>query len=146
MKLAHLFIFICIANVVISQTNPSKNESRKDPLAIEDVADTDPLYIGGFDSLSKYLNDSLRWDEVEKWLRVKKKLKTNKVIVRFVVEKNGTISHVAVESASIKCPPCNKEAIRVIQAMPAWTPGYKNDRPVRTWVRIPIIFDMETEN
>jgi protein TonB len=67
----------------------------------------------------------------------------NKVLVRFIVEKNGTISHVAVESATMKCPPCNKEAIRVIQAMPTWIPGYKYDRPVRVWVRIPIIFSMD---
>ena len=84
-------------------------------------------------------------EEVEKWTAKKKLPEKNRIVVRFVVEKDGSLSHVHVESASAYCPPCNKEAIRVIQAMPAWTPGYKYDRPVRTWVRIPIIFDMRSE-
>lgn len=143
MKYFLLTLLISCSSSFIAQTLPSKDKDLKDSLTVEDAADTDPQYIGGFESLSKYLNDSLRWDEVVKWQARKKKPLANKVLVRFVVEKNGTISHVEVETSTIKCPPCNKEAIRVIQAMPAWTPGYKYDRPVRVWVRIPITFSME---
>jgi hypothetical protein len=51
--------------VAYSQTPPSTDNSQKDSLTIEDAADTEPEFIGGFDGLIKYLNDSLRWDEVE---------------------------------------------------------------------------------
>ena len=143
MKYLLLTLLISWSSGFIAQTPSSKDKPRKDSLTIEDAADTDPQYIGGLEGLSKYLNDSIRWDEVVQWQARKKKPMANKVLVRFIVEKNGTISHVAVESATMKCPPCNKEAIRVIQAMPTWIPGYKYDRPVRVWVRIPIIFSME---
>lgn len=143
MKFIFLLALLSWSSSLLAQTPTSKDKPRKDSLTVEDAADTDPQYIGGLEGLSKYLNDSIRWDEIEHWQARKKKPMANKVLVRFVVEKNGTISHVDVESATIKCPPCNKEAIRVIQAMPAWIPGYKYDRPVRVWVRIPITFSME---
>jgi protein TonB len=143
MKYLLLTLLISWSSSFLAQTPTSKDKTRKDSLTVEDAADTDPQYIGGFENLSKYLNDSLRWDEVANWQARKKKPMANKVLVRFVVEKDGTITHVDVESATIKCPPCKTEAIRVIQAMPAWIPGYKHDRPVRVWIRIPIIFSME---
>ena len=143
MKFILLFVLVYWSSGLLSQTPPSANNPQKDSLTIEDAADTDPEFIGGFDGLIKYLNDSLRWDEVEQWVADQKAPISNKVIVKFVVEKNGSITHVDVESATIKCPPCNKEAVRVIQAMPAWIPGYKYDRPVRVWIRIPIIFEVE---
>jgi protein TonB len=143
MKYLLLALLVSCSSGFLAQSNRSKDNPRKDSLNIEDAADTDPEFIGGFEGLSKYLNDSLRWDEVTQWQARKKKPMANKVLVRFVVEKDGTITHVDVESATIKCPPCKTEAIRVIQAMPAWIPGYKHDRPVRVWIRIPIIFSME---
>jgi len=146
MKHLLLFLLFILSNVAYSQTPPSANNPQKDSLTIEDAADTDPEFIGGFDGLVKYLNDSLRWGEVEQWVSDQKAPISNKVIVKFVVEKNGSITHVDVESATIKCPRCNKEALRVIQAMPAWIPGYKYDRAVRVWIRIPIIFEVDPKS
>lgn len=147
MKLAHLLILICFANAAFSQvpTTLAKDSLTNDTTDIADAPDIDPEFTGGYEKLSTYIGKELKWDEVEKWTAKKKLPEKNRVVVRFVVEKDGSLSHVHVESASAYCPPCNKEAIRVIQAMPAWTPGYKYDRPVRTWVRIPIIFDMRSE-
>jgi TonB family protein len=146
MKYLLFTLLISWSSGLLSQTPPSTDNPQNDTLIIEDAADTDPEFIGGFDGLVKYLNDSLRWGEVEQWVSDQKAPISNKVIVKFVVEKNGTITHVDVESATIKCPPCNKEAVRVIQAMPAWIPGYKYDRPVRVWIRIPIIFEVEPKS
>ena len=146
MKFILLFVLVYWSSGLLSQTPPSTDNSQTDTLTIEDAADTDPEFIGGFDGLIKYLNDSLKWDEVEQWVSDQKAPISNKVTVKFVVEKNGSITHVDVESATIKCPPCNKEALRVIQAMPAWIPGYKDDRPVRVWIRIPIIFEVDPKS
>jgi TonB family protein len=146
MKFILLFVLVYWSSGLRSQTPPSTDNSQTDTLTIEDAADTDPEFIGGFDGLIKYLNDSLKWDEVEQWVSDQKAPISNKVIVKFVVEKNGSITHVDVESATIKCPPCNKEALRVIQAMPAWIPGYKYDRAVRVWIRIPIIFEVDPKS
>lgn len=147
MKLAHLFILICFANASFSQvpTTLAKDSLTNDTTDIADAPDIDPEFRGGYDKLSKYIVKELKWDEVDKWTAAKKVPEKNRIVVRFVVEKDGSLSHVHVESASAYCPPCSKEAIRVVKQMPKWKPGQKNGRPVRTWVRIPIIFDMKSE-
>lgn len=65
MKLLLSFLLFALSNVAYSQTPPSTDNPQNDTLTIEDAADTDPEFIGGFDGLVKYLNDSLRWDEVD---------------------------------------------------------------------------------
>ncbi|MEN9420604.1 MAG: hypothetical protein RLZZ107_74 [Bacteroidota bacterium] len=65
MKLLLSFLLFALSNVAYSQTHPTTDNPQNDTLIIEDAADTDPEFIGGFDGLIKYLNDGLRWDEVE---------------------------------------------------------------------------------
>jgi len=65
MKYLLFTLLISWSSGLLSQTPPSKDNSQKDSLTIEDAADTEPEFIGGFDGLIKYLNDSLRWGEVE---------------------------------------------------------------------------------
>ena len=145
MRFIYLLSLLFFTNFFYAQTLATNDTLANDTTDIADAPDIDPEFTGGYEKLSTYIGKELKWDEVEKWTAKKKLPEKNRVVVRFVVEKDGSLSHVHVESASAYCPPCNKEAIRVIQAMPAWTPGYKYDRPVRTWVRIPIIFDMRSE-
>ena len=73
MRYIFLFVLISWSSGFLAQSLPSKDKHRKDSLNIEDAADTDPEFIGGFEGLSKYLNDSLRWDEVTQWQARKKK-------------------------------------------------------------------------
>ncbi len=145
MKLISILILLLVASTAFGQVpqNIEKDSLVNDTTDIADAPDIDPEFRGGYDKLSKYIGKELKWDEVDKWTAKKKFSENNRIVVRFVVEKDGSLSHVHVESASAYCPPCNKEAIRVIQAMPKWKPGQKNGRPVRTWVRIPIIFNMK---
>ncbi|MEY4893998.1 MAG: hypothetical protein RL751_808 [Bacteroidota bacterium] len=145
MRFIYLLSLLFFTNFLYAQTLTANDTLANDTTDIADAPDIDPEFTGGYEKLSTYIGKELKWDEVEKWTAKKKLPEKNRIVVRFVVEKDGSLSHVHVESASAYCPPCNKEAIRVIQAMPAWTPGYKYDRPVRTWVRIPIIFDMKSE-
>lgn len=70
----------------------------------------------------------------------------NKLIVKFIVEKDGTVSQVQIDQSSYPCPLCEKEAIRVIQQMPKWIPANNNGKLERCWVRVPIIFDLRSEN
>lgn len=145
MKLISILILLLVASTAFGQVpqNIEKDSLVNDTTDIADAPDIDPEFRGGYDKLSRYIGKELKWDEVDKWTAKKNFSENNRIVVRFVVEKDGSLSHVHVESASAYCPPCNKEAIRVIQAMPKWKPGQKNGRPVRTWVRIPIIFNMK---
>lgn len=63
------------------------------------------------------------------------------VIVRFVVDKDGSISNIRVEKKL--SPDCDKEAIRVVQSMPKWVPGRHKGVNVAVKYIISIDFGME---
>jgi TonB family protein len=61
-----------------------------------------------------------------------------KVVVKFVVEKNGEVGDVlVVHSVS---PLLDQEAVRVVQAMPAFRPGTQSGKPVRVMFHLPFNF------
>jgi protein TonB len=67
----------------------------------------------------------------------------NKVYVRFVVNKDGDVEQVAIDRSVTYCPPCNKEALRLVRSMPKWSPGFVNGQPVAMYFRLPIIFSIQ---
>lgn len=64
-----------------------------------------------------------------------------KVFVQFVVEKDGSITNAKI-LRSID-PLLDKEAIRVVQASPKWTPGMQGGKPVRVSYTFPITFTLQ---
>ncbi|MCL2726775.1 MAG: TonB family protein [Bacteroidales bacterium] len=61
-----------------------------------------------------------------------------RVLVRFVIEADGSITHVeVVESID---PLLDDEAIRVVSASPKWTPGRKKGKAVRAQCVVPVYF------
>ena len=61
-----------------------------------------------------------------------------KVIVSFIVNKNGSISDIKIIKSLD--PDCDSEVLRVMKKMPKWKPGTEKGRPVRSEYVIPIIF------
>jgi len=64
--------------------------------------------------------------------------KTGKVFVSFVIENDGTIHCVKVLRGISES--CNAEAIRIVKAMPNWTPGMQRNEPVESQYTLPIEF------
>lgn len=62
-----------------------------------------------------------------------------KVMVSFVIEKDGSISNIEILSHRLGWG-IEEEAMRVVQAMPRWSPGENNFRPVRVRMNLPIRF------
>ncbi len=63
------------------------------------------------------------------------------VKIRFVIEKNGSISNIEVLSSP--SPILSEEALRVIRESPAeWTPGKQRNTPVRLRFEIPVDFHL----
>ena len=81
-------------------------------------------FPGGLSKFTDYLIAETKYPEAE----LKKGLE-GKVIVSFIVEKDGTISEVEVKEGI--SPALDKEAIRVIRNSPNWIPGKENGIPVR---------------
>jgi protein TonB len=140
-SLCLLPLLLCLTSFAFSQTQ-TPTDTTTDTVAVALDFETDADFKGGYKKLSKYISKNLKWGAIYEWPAAQKLPFEDKVIVRFVVEKDGTLSHIHVESATKYCPPCNKEAMRLAQQMPKWKPATKNGEPVRIWVRVPINFQL----
>ena len=63
------------------------------------------------------------------------------VYVEFVVEKNGSITDAKVIRRI--GGGCDEEAIRVINKMPKWKPGYQFNKTVRVKYTLPVRFILQ---
>ncbi len=119
---------------------------NNNPSVIEGEADDDdeifvtaekmPSFPGGNYALHDYLESNLRYPHTAAEQQIE-----GRVYVRFVVEKDGSISDVKV--ARRANPTLEKEAIRVISSMPDWTPGVTNGHAVRVVYTVPISFKLQ---
>lgn len=61
-----------------------------------------------------------------------------RVSVQFVVDEEGRITQAKVIKGI--GGGCEEEALRVVNAMPKWSPGLQNGRPVKVYIVLPILF------
>ena len=64
-----------------------------------------------------------------------------RVVVSFIIEKDGSINDVKVEKHIEKV--FDKESVRLVKNMPKWNPGKKDGKPVRVRHSIPIMFRLK---
>ncbi len=64
-----------------------------------------------------------------------------KVIVKFVVGKDGSVSQAQVVRGVD--PSLDKEAIRAVNSMPKWNPGMNNGQPASVWFTLPVTFKLQ---
>ena len=110
-------------------------EDEVDEDVIQIAPEVEAEYPGGYAALMKFLAENIKYPQLAKEGNI-----TGKVYVTFVVEKDGSIGHVKV--AREIGGGCGAEAVRVIKAMPKWTPGRQNGRPVRTSYTVPVSFEL----
>lgn len=115
---------------------PALTQTVPDP--IETWVEVEAEFNGGYEKLNEFINDNIRPPIEAGELGV-----NGRVIVRFVVEKDGTVSNAVVETKLEECPACDKEALRVVSRMPKWKAASNAGREVRTYVRLPIKFESQ---
>lgn len=93
-------------------------------------------FPGGQAELQKYLGKSIRYPEIAIDNGIQ-----GRVVVTFVIEKNGKPSNVKVVRSVD--PSLDKEAIRVVEAMPAWKPGKQQGKAVRQRFNLPVVFRLQ---
>lgn len=101
------------------------------------TAETMPSFMGG--DLGVFRN----W--VQKQLNYPPIAQENgiqgKVIIQFVVEKDGRLTNVQVLSTSDRS--LSEEAVRVLQLSPRWSPGKQRNQPVRIKYTLPVDFRIQ---
>jgi periplasmic protein TonB len=95
-----------------------------------------PEFPGGAEALFRYFRQNLRYPDQERHLGI-----GGTVFVGFVVEKDGSITHVHVSRGV--SPGLNEEAMRVVRNMPNWIPGRMGINPVRVSYTVPITFRLQ---
>jgi protein TonB len=139
MKIILPFLFSLTSVLAFSQVSAIQ-ETDTTKSQISAVFDVEAEFPGGIDSLRRYIIDNINMDAI---LEFSDKEMYNKVLVRFLVNKKGIIDHVVIIKAQDYCPPCNKEALRLVRSMPKWTPATLNGRPVSMYFTLPIIFSVQ---
>ena len=99
------------------------------------VVEQAPLFPGGDSELMRWLAQNLNYP-----IRAQEKGISGRVIVGFVIEKDGSISNVQVVKGVDK--DLDAEAVRVVKKMPNWIPGKNNGAPVRSFFNLPVKFDL----
>ena len=97
------------------------------------VVENMPEFPGGRKNLMNYLAKNIKYPEEA----LKAKIE-GRVFVNFIVEKDGSISHVKVLRGIGHG--CDKESVRVVENMPRWKPGEQKGQPVRLSFNLPIKF------
>lgn len=136
MKRIVAFLFVLMSVVGVSaQKDLTPDISQKDH--IPDVSEVvgeivEPKFRG---NMKKFLEKSLRYPPEALYDKIE-----GRAIVKFVVERDGSVSNVVVENADSIYPLLAWEAKRVVESMPKWKPGRLNGKKVRVLFTLPINF------
>lgn len=118
--------------------NKSKTGNTNTTERVHVVSETMPEFPGGQYALFKFISKNLNYPK-----DAKKKGIQGKVMVQFIVEKDGTIGNIRIYKGI--SPELDKEAIRVfsLPTMPKWKPGTSDGVAVRVRYSVPIIFKLD---
>ena len=103
---------------------------------VYDIPETMPYFPGGQVLMLKYLADNIKYPASA----VKAK-KQGRVIVTFIVQKDGSVTHAKI--AKSVDPELDAEALRIVKGMPKWTPGTQNGKPVNVKYTLPVNFSLQ---
>jgi protein TonB len=100
------------------------------------VVERMPEFPGGSTAMMQWLGSNMRYPTAAQDIGAH-----GRVITSFVVERDGSITDVQVVRGVD--PSLDREAVRVIQTMPAWTPGMQRNTPVRVRFTLPVTFRLQ---
>lgn len=111
-------------------------EPKPEVEKVFDVVEQMPSFPGGPSALMEWLSNNVKYPVVAQENGVQ-----GRVVVSFVVERDGSITDVKVVRGVD--PSLDKEASRVVRAMPRWIPGKQNGSAVRVKYNVPVAFRLQ---
>lgn len=124
---------------VVNVASPTPADAHRQEVKKDDednvftVAEQMPSFKG---NVNQWLSQNLTYpaEAVEKRIE-------GRVIAKFIVEKDGSISNVQVVRSVH--PLLDKQAVDVLMRMPKWNPGKNNGQPARIWFTLPVNFRLQ---
>lgn len=117
------------------------NEKIKEKYKGEDVynsVEQNPEYPGGGEALQKYIAASVKYPK-----DARQKGISGRVFVTFIVSKEGDVVQTRVVRGVD--PLLDAEALRVMNSIPKWTPGYEKGKAVNVVYTVPINFSLKDD-
>lgn len=99
-----------------------------------DVVEEMPSYPGGNGAMMAFISSHVKFPDGEYCAQ-------GRVIVSFVVERDGSLSNVNIQRSVDKL--LDQEAIRIVKSMPKWKPARQNGKVVRCKYTVPVVFRMQ---
>ena len=138
MKKTILLTLAIILIAVLSSCKQSSPQNVSDKLidSVYTQVDQLPLFSGGDTALLKFIAKNTIYPDSAKKNNIQ-----GKVVVKFVVQKDGSVSN--IEVLKPVSPLLDKEAIRVVGTLKFENPGKLKGKPVAVWYMVPITFALK---
>ena len=120
-----------VTDKVVDEVPPVREETK-----VWDVVEQIPSFKGGDQALMEYLHKSIHYPAIAEENGIQ-----GRVVCTFVVERDGSITDIKVVRSVD--PSLDKEAVRVLKAMPKWIPGKQNGSAVRVKFTLPVTFKLQ---
>lgn len=118
-------------------TPPNESDTlQTEAKEVLQIAEQMPSFPGGMGECMKWLAENVNYPS-----DAKEKGVEGRVIVQFVVNKDGSISDIEIIRSIT--PELDKEAIRAVEAMPKWVPGKQDGQAVNVKFTLPITFKLQ---
>lgn len=106
--------------------------------AASTAIESDPQYPGGIEECFKFVGTNLKYPADCQGQGIQ-----GRVIVQFIIDKDGSVTDAQVVQSVH--PQLDKEALRLVNAMPKWLPGMSKGKPIRVRFTMPINFKLGTD-
>jgi len=124
--------------IVQPEPEPQKPVVKDEPQKIFKAVEQMPQFPGGQGALMSWLNKNVRYPQMALQNDV-----SGRVIVEFVVEKDGSVGQAKVVRGVDR--DLDREALRVVKSMPRWQPGKNNGQAVRCYYTLPVTFKIQQQ-
>lgn len=135
-KAMKFIFFILLLFVSVFSVNAQTDTIRTEDEPVFDVVEVQPEFPGGNEALFKFIADNIVYPASAKEEGIQ-----GKVYVQFVIDKDGNVTKPQIVRGVNSL--LDREALRVINLMPKWKPGYQSGKPVNVKYVIPIMFKLK---
>jgi len=110
----------------------------KNTSEVYDMVAEAPQFPGGSKAMREYLKTNMRYPQIAKENGIQ-----GRVILQFVVDETGKVRDPKI-LRSVD-PALDAEAIRLVEAMPLWTPGKQDGKAVAVRFTVPVVFSLQED-
>ncbi len=121
-------------STALQVTEPVKALEESEDNSLYVMAEVMPEYPGGIDSMKLFIDKQIDYTTISKTAQT-----NERVLIEFVVEKNGELSNVAILLSSGN-KAFDNEVLRIVEKMPLWQAGIMEGKSIRTKLIVPVYF------